>query len=120
MGFISTVKGFTVSICTTVVVSVILAIIMASTSWLKLSISSLLLINYLSIAIGGIFGARSSEGKGWLVGLAVGVLYSALALILGALGGTQAGIASIHRGLGGILAAAAVGILSGMIGINLK
>ena len=117
MGFIATVKGFTVSICTAIVVSIILAIVMASTSWLKLNTSGLLLVNYLSIAIGGIFGARSSEGQGWLVGLAVGALYSVLALILGALDGTKAGITSA---LWEVLAAAAVGTLSGMVGINLK
>lgn len=115
------VKGFVISICAAVLASIILAVILASTTWLKLGTSGLLLINYLSIAIGGLYGAKVSQGKGWLVGLAVGALYGILAIGFGSVGASsEVGMAAYQRGALGMAAAIAVGTISGMIGINLK
>ncbi|MBO8126673.1 MAG: TIGR04086 family membrane protein [Firmicutes bacterium] len=114
-------KGLAVSICVAVIVSIIMTIIIAGTRWLKLGTSSLLLVNCLSIAIGGVYAAKSLGESGWLVGLSVGALYGLLALFFGGLGiGEEVLAVTLRHGAGGVVVSALVGTVAGMIGVNLK
>ncbi|NLY56362.1 MAG: TIGR04086 family membrane protein [Firmicutes bacterium] len=115
----ATVKGLAIAIAAAVVASLIISIILVGTNWLKLGPTGLLLINYLSIAIGGVYASRSLGEHGWLVGLSVGVLYGLLSWALG-LGRAGLQAAELQSGLLGLGGAAVIGTLAGMVGVNLK
>ncbi len=113
------IKGIAITIAAAVVASLIISIILVSTKWLKIGTTGLLLINYLSIAIGGIYGSRSLGEHGWLVGFSVGTLYGLLSLGLG-IGNSGIQAAGLQSSLIGLMGAAIIGTLAGMVGVNLK
>ena len=76
-----------------------------------------LLITCISIIYGAIYAAKKNNRKGWLTGLAVSLTYM---LILYIISGLFFGDYSINtKDLTRLVIAVLVGVLSGMLGINI-
>lgn len=77
-----------------------------------------LVIIITSIATSTIYGGKRIAKKGWLFGLAVGLLYTMVVIPLGAMVGQSAAFDAYtvaKMAMGG-----AVGLVGGIIGVNLK
>jgi len=111
-------KGVFVSFISTIVMMLVLAMIM---SFMDLSTKSLyvgyVVVTCISIVFGSIYSAKRNGSKGWLVGLLVGILYYILIGIISSIatGSMALGLFDFYR----FIFAVAIGLLSGMLGINL-
>ncbi|MDD7794053.1 MULTISPECIES: TIGR04086 family membrane protein [unclassified Clostridium] len=76
-----------------------------------------IIITCVSIVFGGVYGARKNQSKGWLVGLFVAILYYVFIGIVSAIAKGKVEFVSfdVYR----LFFAMAIGILSGMLGINI-
>ncbi|AOR23068.1 TIGR04086 family membrane protein [Clostridium taeniosporum] len=75
------------------------------------------IISLISLAIGAIIGAKTNQSKGWLVGLGIGmVYYIALFIISSYISGA---VTFKIFDLAKFTISMAVGLLAGMLGINL-
>lgn len=83
--FSSILKGLVCSFAILVITSIILGFFFSIFNALNEEVISriLLVINYVAIFVGGIYSARASYRKGWLIGGFVGLLYMLIILILG-------------------------------------
>ncbi len=110
--------GLSVSVVLVVAAAILLGIILAATSLAGYHAWFLLLTNYLAVALGSLFAAKRSVGRGWLTGALVGTGYAALVLLANLAMGTGfgSGLAGLAPGLVG---AVAVGLVAGMIGKNM-
>lgn len=79
--------------------------------------SALLVTTLISIVYGSIYASRKTGKMGWINGLLVSIFYMILFYIIARLGGSDIalGIKDIIR----VLMAMVVGILAGMLGINI-
>ncbi|WP_123054270.1 TIGR04086 family membrane protein [Clostridium sp. JN-1] len=102
----------------TVILLLIFAVIMTFTEVSdKVSSMFYLVTTLLSIMYGSIYAVKKIKKRGWLIGIMVAVLYLLVLYIVSIISGNSAvlGIDRIKRfGL-----ALLVGILSGMIGVNI-
>jgi len=111
-------KGLIRALALTVFLLMALASIMG---FLDLSQKNLyvtyIVITCISIVFGGIYAARKNESKGWLVGLLVALLYYFLIGIISsiAIGKIEFTNFDGYR----LVFAVAIGMLSGMLGINI-
>lgn len=116
--FSSILKGLVCSFAILVITSIILGFFFSIFNALNEEVISriLLVINYVAIFVGGIYSARSSYRKGWLIGGFVGLLYMLIILILG-LRWVEISFSLdlILRIVSGFIA----GAIGGIIGINL-
>lgn len=75
------------------------------------------IISLCSLSLGAIIGAKKNESKGWLVGFGVAIgYYLVLFILASSLGGAMS---FKLLDLAKIVIASAVGMLAGMLGINL-
>lgn len=116
--FSSVLKGLVCSFAILVITSIILGFFFSIFNALNEEVISriLLVINYVAIFVGGIYSARASYRKGWLIGGFVGLLYMLIILILG-LRWVEISFSLdlILRIVSGFIA----GAIGGIIGINL-
>lgn len=116
--YILTFEGVLRAIILTTVLFLILASIMTFTE-VNNSFTSVfyLLTTLVSIMYGVIYSTKKIQKRGWLVGLIIAVFYMAIIYIVSIISNNPPGLDSsrIIR----ILLALTVGILSGMLGINL-
>lgn len=110
-------KGVLRACIITLIIAFILAIVQTITSIGESLLSTgVLVTTMLSIIYGSIYATRKINSKGWLMGMAVALLYMVIiyiaALVLGKDG-------FIVKDLWRVLLAVTTGILSGMLGINL-
>lgn len=114
----SVAKGVLRAIIATVFFVILLSIVM---SFIFPDIKTLsvawVVITCISILLGSIYAARRNGEKGWLVGLGVAFLYYIGLLILSAVFKDMVNfsIADVYR----MLIALVIGVLSGMLGINI-
>ena len=111
-------KGVVGAMATAILLTAIFSLIMSFVD-IKSSIYSGIYVGITSISLifGTILAAKLHGQKGWLVGLSVGVLFYIALYLIGVLFGAEATL-----GLYDLMKFAlciAVGILSGMLGINL-
>ncbi|MDV3428401.1 MAG: TIGR04086 family membrane protein [Bacillota bacterium] len=115
---INVIKGTVIAIIITVFLSLIQAA--AATYFLigfKLTAFLSILITSVSILIGAAYSSRKGRRKGYLSGLMVAVIYMACILLYSKLNGNI--ILLDLNTIGRIILAVLIGILSGMLGINL-
>lgn len=107
-------RGFII----TVVLLLIFAVIMTFTE-VSQKVSSVfyLVTTILSIMYGSIYAVRKIKKRGWLVGIIVTVMYLLILYIVSVVSGNSAVIGADRLTRFGL--ALIVGILSGMIGINM-
>lgn len=111
-------KGVLRSTILTLLLIVILSIVMNSVELANPTISVVyLLITCISIIYGAIYAARRHNKKGWLTGLLVALFYMIVLYLISAIFFQDAAVD--YKDLLRFLIAAFVGILSGMLGINL-
>ena len=116
--FSNVAKGVLRSLIATMIFVVAISIVM---SFSLLSVKTLsvtwVVITCLSILLGAMYASRKNGEKGWIVGFGVGLCYFILILIVSAIfrGNMSFSINDLWRGL----LALAVGVLSGMLGINI-
>ncbi|GIM28635.1 membrane protein [Clostridium polyendosporum] len=114
----SVTKGVLRAIIATVFLVIVLSICM---SFVFPNIKTLsvawVVITCISILLGSVYAARKNGEKGWFVGLGVAFLYYIGLLILSAVFKDMINftIADIYR----MLIALVIGVLSGMLGINI-
>lgn len=111
-------EGILRSSILTVALMVVYAIIMSFTDLSDKSNSIFYtIVSIFSIMYGTIYAVKKIEKKGWLVGIIVAAIYMIIIYILSLIAGNSAGIyyVRIIRFVMAIL----VGILSGMIGVNI-
>lgn len=115
---VSIVKGIVRALILTVIC--VLAISLAM-SFLDISSKTLgvlwIISTCVSILLGAIYAARKNEEKGWLVGLILAIVYYLLIMIISSIfkGAVHFGILDLGR----LMIAMAIGLLSGMLGINI-
>lgn len=107
-------RGIAAAFLVALVASAAVAVVLASTQELRLSRSTLLLLNYLSVVTGGVIGGKSAKRRGWLVGLIVGLAYALVILAFSPVR-TQ----PLMMTLQGLLIPSALGLLAGAVGVNL-
>jgi putative membrane protein (TIGR04086 family) len=111
-------KGVLRSTILTVLMIVLLSIVMNTVELTNPAVSVVyMLITCISIVYGAIYAARRHNKKGWLTGLLVALFYMIILYLISAIFFQNAAIES--KDLFRLLIAAFVGILSGMLGINL-
>ncbi|CDI50376.1 TIGR04086 family membrane protein [Clostridium tetani] len=111
-------EGILRSSILTVALMVIYAIIMSFTDLSdKFNSIFYIIVSILSIMYGTIYAVKKIEKRGWLVGIIVATIYMIIIYMLSLIAGNTPGIyyVRIIRFLMAIL----VGILSGMIGVNI-
>jgi putative membrane protein (TIGR04086 family) len=111
-------KGVLRATIITVILLIILAVVMSMLEINQQIISVYyLFVTCISIIYGAIYAARKNNRKGWLVGLIVAMLYMIVLYIISAIffNDTSFGLKDLFR----VILALIVGILSGMLGINL-
>ncbi|MFA9399223.1 MAG: TIGR04086 family membrane protein [Clostridiaceae bacterium] len=114
----NTIQGLLGAIIITLISIVMISIVMDYCLIPDKLISILyVIISSISILFGAVYASRKEGQKGWLIGLTLSVLYMfvlyLISLILG--GSEMLDVSNVFR----IILAALVGILSGMVGINL-
>jgi putative membrane protein (TIGR04086 family) len=107
-------RGIAAAFLVALVASAVVAVVLASTQELRLSRSTLLLLNYLSVVTGGLIGGRSAKRRGWLVGLIIGLTYALVILAFSPVR-TQ----PLMTTLQGLLVTSVLGLLAGTVGVNL-
>lgn len=116
--FENVLKGVVGAIAITTLLIAILSLVMSFVD-LTPGVSSAInvVITSISLMFGTILAAKIYGSRGWLVGLAVGVLFYIALYAIGVLFGAEAtlGLYDLVK----FLLCIAVGILSGMLGINL-
>ena len=114
----SVLKGVVGSLAVTVILIGILSLVMTFVDISTAVFTGLYVgITSISLVIGTIIAAKLYGRKGWLVGAAVGIVFYIALYLLGIIfgSGTSLDVADLMRfGLGVV-----VGVLSGMLGINL-
>lgn len=116
--FSNVAKGVLRSLIATMIFVVAISIVM---SFSLLSVKTLsvtwVVVTCLSILLGAVYASRKNGEKGWIVGFGVGLCYFILILIVSAVfrGNMSFSVNDLWRGL----LALAVGVLSGMLGINI-
>lgn len=92
-----------------------------SMSFLELSETTLdvlwIVTTCLSILLGATYAAKKNEKNGWLIGMILAVVYYLIIMSISLIfrGGLQFGVVDFVR----LIIAMAIGILSGMLGINI-
>lgn len=76
----------------------------------------LLIISMLSIVYGSIYSTKKIRRKGWIVGLIVSLIYMLIFFIISILSKNSISSLNIYKVLLGVV----VGVLSGMLGINMQ
>lgn len=109
----SVLRGVAVAFLVALVASAVVAVVLAFTPELKVSHSTLLLLNYLSVLTGGLVGGKAARRRGWLVGLLIGVIYALIILAFSQIQG-QPLVATLQ----GLLITALLGLLAGTVGVN--
>ncbi len=111
-------KGVIASIAVTVILTAIFSLIMCFVE-ISSSTFSGIYVGLTSIALifGSILSAKLQGSKGWLVGIAVGVLYYIALYGIGILFGAEATLGNLD--LIKFLLCIFVGMLSGMLGMNI-
>lgn len=116
--YFSAVEGVLRGFIITVVLLLIFAVIMTFVDvGLRIRYIFYIITNILSIMYGVIYAVRRIGKRGWLVGIGVTVLYLFILYIVSVISGNSAAISSY--GIKRLLLDLIVGILSGMIAINL-
>lgn len=116
--FSNVAKGVLRSLIATMIFVVAISIVM---SFSLLSVKTLsvtwVVVTCLSILLGAVYASRKNGEKGWIVGFGVGLCYFILILIVSAVfrGNMSFSVNDLWRGL----LALSVGVLSGMLGINI-
>ncbi|WP_125152689.1 TIGR04086 family membrane protein [Clostridium rectalis] len=102
----------------TVVLMIIYAVIMSFIDLTERTNSIFYLVtSIISIMYGSIYAVKRINKKGWLVGVIVAAIYMVIIYIVSIIAGNSAAIESTQ--ITRFLLALAVGLLSGMIGVNL-
>lgn len=111
-------KGVVVSLISTIIMMILLALVM---SFMDMSTKALyvgyIVVTCISIVFGSIYSAKRNGSKGWLVGLFVGIIYYLLIGVISSIvkGAVDLGLFDLYR----LIFAMAIGLLSGMLGINI-
>ncbi|WP_434296340.1 TIGR04086 family membrane protein [Clostridium sporogenes] len=112
------VQGLLRAIIITVIMLLIFAVILTFKDiGEKISSIIYLLITILSIMYGTIYAVRKINKKGWLIGLVISIMYMAIIYIISIVSGNTLTFGS-DRFIR-IFLALILGILSGMLGINI-
>ncbi|WP_138206330.1 TIGR04086 family membrane protein [Haloimpatiens lingqiaonensis] len=77
----------------------------------------ILIITLISIMYGAVYASRNSRKNGWLMGLIISFMYMAIFYLISVLAGRE--FALVGKDYIRIILALLVGILSGMLGINI-
>ena len=116
--FKTVLKGVVGAIAVVIILTSILSLVMSFVD-INSSVLSIItvIITSVSLIFGTIFAAKLYGHKGWLVGLSVGVLFYISLYAIGVLFGAEAtlGLYDLMK----FSLCVVVGILSGMLGINL-
>ncbi len=111
------VQGALISLLVAGAVLILVSIVLATTEWMRLGETGMLLVHYFSVATGSLLAAKKARHKGWLIGGLTGIIYVLAAASLGTmLGIPLAPLASIAQTA---LTAFIVGIVAGITGINM-
>jgi len=115
--FIPIGEGILRSSVLTVALMVIYAIIMSFTD-LSDKCNSIFytIVSILSIMYGTIYAVKKINKKGWLIGLIIATIYMIILYVLSIIAGNTPGIYYVR--IVRVVMAMLVGILSGMIGVN--
>lgn len=111
-------KGIIGAVAVTVILTAILSLFMTFVKISESMFSGLyVVITSLGLVFGTVLAAKLHEKNGWLIGLAVGVLFYIALYIIGVLLGASGtlGFYELIR----FALCIVVGVLSGMLGINL-
>lgn len=116
--FKSVFKGLAWAIGITFIITIIFSIIM-NNMVIEEKIFNIIyvVISSLALVIGSIIAVKSYGSKGWVVGLAVGLIFYISLYLIGIIFGAEASLTS-YDFLKFILCTF-IGLLSGMLGINL-
>ena len=119
-------EGFAGSLVKAIMYAMVFAIIFAllvylglSFRWIPLSVMKpvFLYCNYFAVLLGAVSASLGAQGRGWLIGLTFGAIYFLLALLIAPVWNVYGIAIPIFLARLGIVIA--LGILGGMIGINL-
>ncbi|HEY8449845.1 MAG TPA: TIGR04086 family membrane protein [Bacillota bacterium] len=112
------IAGVLVVFMLTVLAAALLAVGIYVTDMTEAHVAGILYyIGLLAIACGGAVASRKAGTRGWLHGALTGILYGVLSLALGAL--LFPGVEALAGAAVKLAAAAAAGLLGGIVGINL-
>jgi len=112
-------KGALIAVIITMVFIIVFAVIMQTAGLKETIIRPVMQVaRILSIALGGIYAARTGSAKGWLKGAVTGFCYVILVSLIGVVSGGHFAFDGIF--LSDLLTGLAVGAIGGVIGINLK
>ncbi len=110
-------EGTLVSLLVAGAIVFLVSLILATTEWMRLGETGMLLVHYLSVATGSLLAAKKARRKGWLIGGLIGIIYVLAVAFLGnMLGMPFAPAASIIQT---IFTAFLVGLVAGITGINI-
>lgn len=111
-------KGLLLSLCITIVLLFFISLLLKFTSLSESKLPQLNnLIMVISIVLSGIYVAFKIKENGWINGAIVGVLYSLVIIFLGTIFIKDMNTTSFI--LTRLLLSTVIGIIGGMIGINL-
>ncbi|SFD11853.1 TIGR04086 family membrane protein [Clostridium uliginosum] len=114
----SVLKGLGGTIILSLIGVLILSILMKTIEFSSSVFSMLyVIISLVSLALGSVMGAKANASKGWLVGLGIGLSYYLVLFIIS----SYIGGAIIFQAfdLAKCIISVVVGLLAGMLGINL-
>ena len=116
--FTNVLKGLVGALAVTVLLTAIFSLIVSFVDFSPSVFSGVfVVITSLGLIFGTIVGAKLYGKKGWLVGLAVGILFYIALYVIGILFGAEATLGFYD--LIKFSLCVLVGVLSGMLGINL-
>lgn len=111
-------KGMFRSLIATLILTIILAVVMSFIDFSVKSINlSYVIITCISLVMGATYASKRNGERGWLIGLLVGLGYYILLFIISSIfnGKVSFSMFDIYK----FVMAMIVGILSGMLGINI-
>ena len=116
--FKSVLRGLVWSLVIIIIISIIFSFIMNSIP-IEEKVFNIIyvVISCLALVVGSIIAVKSYGSKGWIVGLAVGCIFYIVLYLIGILFGAEATL-TIYDFIKFILCLF-IGLLSGMLGINL-
>lgn len=116
--FTNVFKGLVGALAVTVLLTAIFSLLVSFINFSQSVFSGVfVVITSLGLIFGTIVGAKLHGRKGWLIGLAVGILFYIALYVTGVLFGAEATLG--YYDLMKFLLCVLVGVLSGMLGINL-
>ena len=111
-------KGVLRGCVLTLVIMIAAAIIMNFTSMSEGMVSMTILVTTLvSVVYSSVYATKKIKNKGWMIGLLVALLYMTIIYLASVIAGRDAALQL--KDMWRVLLALIVGLLSGMLGINL-